>query len=312
MSAKKSHAGMRKPKALRTGDTVAIVAPASPIEKELLDAGCKRLQRMGYRPLYLPTILNRDLYFAGSVERRARELEEMSARDDVRAILCARGGYGSNYLLEKLDWKKIKGHPKILVGYSDATALLTTLVDSGMVVFHGPMLTKDFAETDGLDEFSWQAAVSGERKYQIQNHGALPIIIGKAKGKLYGGCLSILVASLGTPWEIRTQGTILFIEDVNTKPFQIDRMLRQLLLAGKLRGVRGVIFGEMKDCAQAGQGYSLPEVISRVLGDLDIPVAFGFRSGHVSRGNITLPLGVQAKLEVGKQVTLEILEAATV
>ena len=121
-----------------------------------------------------------------------------------------------------------------------------------------------------------------------------------------------MVASLGTPWEIQTQGTILFIEDVNTKPFQVDRMLRHLMLAGKFRGVRGIIFGEMKDCAQPGQSYSLQEMIRRVLEDLDIPVAFGLRSGHVSRKNITLPLGVQARLEVGKQVTLEILEAATV
>src|SRR5207302_1456366 len=109
------------------------------------------------------------------------------------------------------------------------------------------------------------------------------------------------------PWEILTQGTILFIEDVNTKPFQVDRMLRHLMLAGKFRGVRGIIFGEMKDCAQPGQSYSLQDVIRRVLEDLDIPVAFGLRSGHISRKNITLPLGVQARLEVGKQVTLEIL-----
>ena len=120
------------------------------------------------------------------------------------------------------------------------------------------------------------------------------------------------MASLGTAWEIKTESTILFMEDVNTKPFQVDRMLRHLMLAGKFRGVRGMVFGEMKDCAQAGQTYSLQEVIRRVLEDLHIPVAFGLRSGHVSGKNITLPLGVQASLEVGKQVTLEILEAATV
>ena len=312
MSAAKSHAGMRKPPALRPGDTVAIVAPASPIEKELLDAGCRRLEAMGYKPLYLPAILDRDWYFAGTAERRTRELEDMFARDDVHALLCARGGYGSNYLLEKLDWKKIQRHPKIFIGYSDVTALLTRFVDAGMVTFHGPMATKDFAENDGVDEVSWQKALSGERKWRIENHGAQPVIAGNGKGKLYGGCLSLLVASLGTPWEILTQGTILFIEDVNTKPFQVDRMLRHLMLAGKFRGVRGIIFGEMKDCAQAGQTYSLQEVIRRVLEDLHIPVAFGFRSGHVSGKNITLPLGVQASLEVGKQVTLEILEAATV
>src|SRR5438105_2120907 len=311
MVSKKSHAGMRKPASLRRGDAVAIVAPSSPIEKELLDAGCKRLETMGYRPLYLPAILDRDLYFAGTAKRRARELEEMFGRDDVRAVLCARGGYGSNYLLEEVAWKKLQRHPKIFVGYSDATALLTTLVDAGMTVFHGPMLTKDFADSNGVDEVSWQAAMSGERSWRIENNGAEPLIAGSAKGKLYGGCLSLLVASLGTAAEIRTEGSVLFIEDVNTKPFQIDRMLRHLMLADKFRGVRGIIFGEMKDCAQPGQSYSLQDVMRRVLKDLQIPVAFGLRSGHVSRKNITLPLGVEARLEVGKQVALEILEAAT-
>src|SRR5205823_3374385 len=203
MVSKKSHAGMRKPAFLRRGDVVAIVAPSSPIERELLDAGCKRLETMGYRPLYLPAILDRDLYFAGTAKRRARELEEMFGRDDVRAVLCARGGYGSNYLLEQVDWKKLQRHPKIFVGYSDATALLTRLVDAGMAVFHGPMLTKDFANSDGVDEFSWRAALAGERKWQIEDHGAEPLIRGSAKGKLYGGCLSLLVASVGTKYEFQ-------------------------------------------------------------------------------------------------------------
>src|SRR5437667_11235290 len=124
MCAAKSHASMRKPPALRPGDTVAIVAPASPIEKELLDAGCRRLEAMGYKPLYLPAILDRDLYFAGKAERRTRELEDMFARDDVHALLCARGGYDSNYLMKKRDWKKHQLHPKILMVISDVRAIL--------------------------------------------------------------------------------------------------------------------------------------------------------------------------------------------
>src|SRR5438270_12633367 len=124
MSAAKSHASMRKPPALRPGDTVAIVAPASPIEKELLDAGCRRLQAMDYKPLYLPAILDRDWYLAGTAERRARVLEDLFARDDVHALLCARGGHGSNDLLEKLAWKKIPRHRKIFSGYTDVKALL--------------------------------------------------------------------------------------------------------------------------------------------------------------------------------------------
>jgi muramoyltetrapeptide carboxypeptidase len=135
---------------------------------------------------------------------------------------------------------------------------------------------------------------------------------GEAEGVLYGGCLSILVASLGTPYEIKTTGKILFLEDLAAKPFQIDRMLMQLKLGGYLRAVRGIVFGEMLDCVQTpNQDYTLQEVITRIVGDLGVPVAFGLKSGHVTSGNITLPFGVRAKLSVrGGQVALRILESA--
>ena len=305
-----------KPPALQPGDTVGIVAPASNIQRELLEAGCERLRRLGYKPFYSDSIFDQDLYFAGSVERRARELEEMFERDEVRALLCARGGYGSNYLLGALDLKKIASHPKIFVGYSDNTTLLTWFADSaGFVTFHGPMVTKDFARADGVDWASWEAALNGLSHWALDlgaDSGVKPLVEGSAEGILYGGCLSMLVASLGTPYEIRTHDTILFLEDVAAKPFQIDRMLMQVKLAGKLADVRGIIFGEMLDCIQdKDQGYALEEVVLRVVGDLGVPVAYGVRSGHVSRGNITLPIGVRAALNVGSKVSLKIQEAAT-
>jgi muramoyltetrapeptide carboxypeptidase len=304
-----------KPCALRPGDKVGIVAPASNVNPEILEAGCNGLRRAGYEPFYFESILERDLYFAGSVERRARELEDMFARDDVRAIICARGGYGSNYLPLTLDPKKIVFHPKILVGYSDITTLLCCMADSAnFVTFHGPMVAKDFAVADGLDLESWQNAVGGAADWRLaEGSGARPLAPGQGEGILYGGCLSMLVASLGTQHEIRTAGTILFIEDVATKPYQIDRMLMQLKLAGKLKDVRGMIFGEMLDCRQGpDQDYTLEDVILRIVEDLRIPVAFGLRSGHVSRANITLPIGVRARLTVDDAVELRILEAATV
>src|ERR1700704_949770 len=303
-----------KPPSLRTGDKVGIVAPASNIKQELLERGCEGLRRLGYEPFYFDSILDRDLYFAGSVERRARELEEMFVRADVRAIICARGGYGSNYLLNALDLRKIAAHPKIFVGYSDLTSLLIRFAEAAnFVTFHGPMVTKDFASDDGVDIASWTSAVSGASEWEIgKDSGARTLVPGEAEGIVYGGCLSILVASLGTPYEIRTDGTILFLEDVAAKPFQIDRMLMQLKLAGKLSAVRGIVFGEMQDCRQsADQDYTLEEVVMRVVGDLGIPVAFGLRSGHVSRANITLPIGVQVRLEVGPEVRLRFLESAT-
>jgi muramoyltetrapeptide carboxypeptidase len=307
-----------KPRALRSGDTVGIIAPASNIQRQSLQSGCDALVRLGYRPFYLESIFDRDLYFAGSVDRRVRELEEMFERDEVRAILCARGGYGANYLLPALDLEKIKAHPKIFVGYSDLTALLTYFRDAaGLVSFHGPMAAKDWTHADGVDLSSWQSALAGEIPWSLNfaaHAGVRALRDGEAKGILYGGCLSILTASLGTPYGIQTEGTILFLEDIAAKPFQIDRMLMQLKLAGKFQGVRGIIFGEMLDCWQtANQGYTLEEVVMRVVGDLGVPVAYGVRSGHVSSGNITLPIGVQVSLLVnGNGVSLKILEAAVI
>jgi muramoyltetrapeptide carboxypeptidase len=245
-----------------------------------------------------------------------RELEEMFARDEVRAIICARGGYGANYLLEAFNLEKIRAHPKIFVGYSDLTALLTYFSDAtGLITFHGPMVAKDWAREDGVDLASWLPAVSDTVPWELNlnaNSGVSALVEGSAEGILYGGCLSILVASLGTPYEIKTPGTILFMEDLGEKPFQVDRMLMQLKLAGKFKDIRGIIFGEMKDCFQtANQGYTLQEVVKRIVGDFGVPVAYGVKSGHVSASNMTLPFGVRTQLEVRSgKVSVKILEAA--
>ena len=188
-----------KPPALQPGDTIGIIAPASNIKREQLEAGCEALRRLGYKPVYLESILEKNLYFAGSVERRARELQEMFSRDDVRAIVCARGGYGANYLLDTLNLENIKANPKIFVGYSDVTTLLTYILDSvGLVTFHGPMVTKDFDHSDGVDLSSWEATVTGASAWELDfrpESGAQALLAGSAEGILYGGCLSMLVAS---------------------------------------------------------------------------------------------------------------------
>jgi muramoyltetrapeptide carboxypeptidase len=300
-----------RPAALVSGDRVGIVAPASSFKRERFDAGCEALRRLGYEPVFKDSIFERDLYFAGSAERRARELEEMFCRDDVKAIICVRGGYGANYLLPMLDIKKIVAHPKIFVGYSDITSLITWFGDAaGLVTFHGPMLAADFNRPDGVHLDSWRAAVESQGDWRVEfaaGSQVKALSAGTAQGELYGGCLSILVASLGTAWEIETNGTILFIEDVGAKPYQIDRMLMHLKLAGKFAGVRGIVFGEMLDCAPPpGQDYTLEEVAMRVVGDLNVPVAYGLPSGHVAGANVTLPMGVNVCLEVGSSaVTLK-------
>lgn len=292
------------PPALRAGDTVGVIAPAGPIAPDALMAGLAALERRGYKPVHLPSIGERDWYFAGSVRRRVDELHQIFADPEVKGIVCFRGGYGCNYLLPHLDLDLIRSHPKFFCGCSDVTTLLTYFCDTaGMVVFHGPMLQRD-ALPEGVDEESWFAAALGEPYVHEFGAKVQTLVPGHAEGMLYGGCLSLLCASLGTPYEIQTSGTILFLEDIAEPAYRIDRMLMHLKLAGKLDGVRGIIFGEMLDCARGAEGYTLQDVVRRVVGDLGVPVVHGLPSGHVTRRNITIPLGAAAVLDAGATVVL--------
>jgi muramoyltetrapeptide carboxypeptidase len=303
-----------KPAVLRQGDKIGLIAPASSFSRKGFLAGCERLRQMDFEPVYSQNIFDRDIYFAGTVERRTREFQEFWRRDDIAAVVCVRGGYGSNYLLDRLDFGMIAEHPKILLGCSDITSLLTAINDrTGLVGFHGPMMAKDIADGT-FDPSSWKNALHGAAHWGVPSVGVEVLRTGNAAGRLYGGCLSMLVASLGTPFEIHTDDCILFIEDIAEKPYRIDRMLVQLRLAGKLEKVRGFIFGEMLDCAPPqGETYNLQQVIMRVLAPYDVPVIYGLKSGHVTSGNITLPIGVQAELQAdGADVSLRILEASTI
>jgi muramoyltetrapeptide carboxypeptidase len=302
-----------RPPALQQGDTVGIIAPASGFRKEDLEAGCETLRRLGYQPFYLPSIFERELYFAGSLERRIAELHEMFSRPEVRAILCARGGYGCNYMLPHLDLELIRANPKIFAGCSDVTTLLTCLCDrAGLVTFHAPMVAGDFSRPGGVDVEAWSAAVSSGEPYPVAfvRDEVQPLLEGDAEGTLYGGCLSMLCTSLGTPYEVRTEGTILFLEDRGEKPYQLDRMLMQLKLAGKFEGVAGIIFGEMLACGQRrAADETLPELVLRILGEFKVPIAFGLKSGHVSGKSFTLPFGVSATLLVRQNIALKIAAA---
>lgn len=301
-----------KPPALRPGEKIGLIAPASSFNQQAFLAGCDRLRQMGYDPVYSENIFDRDLYFAGSAERRLHELKELLLRDDVKALVGVRGGYGSNYLLERLEFKEFVRHPKILLGSSDLTSLLTAINDrTGLVTFHGPMVAKDIA-SGTFDISSWNNAFSGSASWELATVVEV-LKAGRAQGRLYGGCLSMLAASLATDFEAQTEGAILFLEDVAEKPYRIDRMLMELRLAGKFHSVRGFIFGEMLDCVQPGnQDYTLQQVILRVLSEFKVPIVYGLKSGHVSTGNITLPLGVQAELVADQSgVQLKILESAT-
>jgi muramoyltetrapeptide carboxypeptidase len=175
---------------------------------------------------------------------------------------------------------------------------------AGVPVLHGPMVAADFSRGDGVDLVSFASALGGHAYRLGDESGLRALRPGSARGVLYGGCLSLLVASLGTPFAAQTEGKLLFLEDLGEKPYQIDRMLRQLRLAGKFEGVKGIVFGEMLDCASPGAPADLIErVILTVLDWFPGPIAYGLRSGHVSRSNVTLPFGVKAELVLDGQMT---------
>jgi muramoyltetrapeptide carboxypeptidase len=306
-----------KPPPIAPDAAISIIAPASPAKPERIDRGFAALRSLGYAPQFAANALLREpLYFAGAPQQRLADLHAAFADPDTAAVMCIRGGYGSNYLLDNLDLETIAVHPKPFFAYSDLTGIQLRLLDElGLPVFHGPMLAADFYLPNGVHLESFRAAFAGE-PYSVGAAEGLRTLRptpahSTVRGAFYGGCLSILVSLLGTPWEPSTEGTLLFLEDTGVKPYQVDRMLWQLRNAGKLEGVRGIVFGEMLDCASPGAPDSLlEEAILNALDGLDVPIAIGLRSGHVSRENVTLTFGVEAELAVGDTASLHILEPA--
>lgn len=303
---------------LRAGDSVGVVAPASGFDSASLQKGIAALESRGYRVKLGANVAARsDQYFAGTPQQRADDLHAMFADKKVRAIVCARGGYGSQGLLPLLDMDLIRANPKPLVGCSDLTALQLWLLDRcGLVSLHGPMLAGDFARKDGVDFVSWDACLSGAMDWKVDAENGLSLLQkGIATGVLWGGCLSMLVSGLATPFELladKREDVLLFVEDIGEKPYKIERMISQWSEAGKLERVKGILFGEMLDCEQPSSSYKLTDVLRRIFEKFDGPVAYGLRSGHVSRANVTLPLGVKATLECSDHATLTIHQAATI
>jgi len=302
-----------KPPAVPGDAQVGVVSLASTPQPERVERGMAALRALGYEPQAGKHILVRGpLYFAGTAAMRLNDLHHAFADDRLRAIFSTRGGYGSNYLLEGLDLDLIAEGAKPLIGSRDLTALQLWLLDQlQLPAFYGPMLSADFAREDGVHLPSLRAALAGAQYTVGAPEGLRALHPGRARGTLYGGCLSILVALLGTPYEPQSEGKLLFLEDVSVKPYQIDRMLWQLREAGKLEGVKGIVFGEMLDCVSPGAPPELlDEVILRAFEDFKGPIAIGLRCGHVSRQHVTLTLGVEAELVVQKEARLHLMEAA--
>lgn len=305
-----------KPRALPPGSTIAVVSPASTPKSELVHRGMAHLHSLGYK-----TVLGRHaldsgpLYYAGAIEDRLSDLHGAFADSTIDGIVCTRGGWGSAELLPHLDAALIRANPKVFVGYSDHTSLHTWLHnEANLVTFYGPMVAADFSRDDGADIASWQHSFHGDESWSLGIADGLRVLRpGYAEGRLNGGCISIFAEALGTPYAPRIdQNSILFLEDIGTKPYQWDRMLLHLRYAGLLKKVTGIVFGDMRQCIGPEESDYLDRAILHGLRNFEGPIAIGLRSGHVGYGNLTLPLGISAALDLNEagNPRMHLLEAA--
>jgi muramoyltetrapeptide carboxypeptidase len=309
-----------KPERLSKGDTIALVTPGSYISPEELEDSINNLQLLGFKTVYNKSILNKTGYFSGNDIQRSEELMEMFLRKDVDGIMCARGGYGCARILPLLDYEVIKNNPKVLIGYSDVTALLYGIyAKTGLICFHGPVGISTFNEfsTNYLENIliSPHNELRLIRKFE-EDTEPVTIIGGKAEGELIGGNLSVAVSLIGSEFDIDTKDKVLFLEETSEEPYRIDRMLTQMLMAGKFDDVSGIALGVFDNCEPKKvnpsfeSSFSLMEVLFDRLSGLNIPVVYGLSFGHI-KNKFTLPFGIKSELNADAQ-TLTLLEQAVV
>jgi muramoyltetrapeptide carboxypeptidase len=307
---------MIKPRALRPGAILAVLSPASTPKADLVHGGIAHLQSLGYKTVLGEHALDSGpLYYAGTIEDRLADMHSAFADSTIDGIVCARGGWGSAELLPFLDAALIHANPKVFVGYSDHTSLHCWLHnEANLVTFYGPMVAADFSRADGVDSGSWRHSLQSDRSWSLGVEEGLRVLRpGIAGGVLNGGCISIFVEALSTPYAPRIErDSILFLEDIGTKPYQWDRMLLHLRYSGLLEKVTGIVFGDMRQCVTAEEGEYLDRAILHSLRDFEGPIAIGLRSGHVGASNVTLPLGVAASLDLSEagNPRMHLLEAA--
>ena len=295
-----------KPKKLQPGDTIAVVAPGSPVAEERLYRGVQYLERCGYDVRVAGHTCDQTGYLAGTDEARVADLHSMFEDEGVAAILCARGGYGTPRLLDKIDYDLIRRNPKIFVGYSDITAIqLAFLAKSNLITFSGPMVAVEMAGE--VDSFTaghlWNllAGSANATKLIGEKDGFKCIKPGKTQGTLIGGCLSLVCSLIGTPYLPDFKGSVLFLEEVGEEPYRIDRLLNQLRLSGITNKLSGIIFGRFEECvpSKPAQTFSLEEIFRDLTSDLDIPIVSGLPYGHIDR-KYTVPVGVEVELDADK------------
>lgn len=309
------------PGKLSEGDTVGLITPGSPLNDEAYQKVFTNLQLLKLNAKTSPNFNHKNGFIAGADKERLSDLHGMFADNSIKAIICGRGGYGTGRLLEHIDYDLIKENPKILIGFSDITALLNAIyLKTGMVCFHGPVAASEFT-TFTKDSFQ-KVLMTKSKNIQYQNQGlfdsedpsVIPFTIneGKAQGKLIGGNLSILTSLLGTPYFPDLEDKILFLEEIGEYPYRVDRMITQLLNTGQLQKVAGIALGIFYKCKDTGEDQTkrVLEVIQERLSRLQVPVIYGLPIGHVDH-NATLPIGINAQLDSSTK-SLTILESAVI
>lgn len=301
---------MKKGRAIAFGDTIGIVAPASPVSEEEVIKAKEELENIGFRVKLGKTCFEKyGGYLAGNAESRVHDLHAMFLDENIDAIMCLRGGYGTPQLLRLLDYDIIANNPKLFVGYSDITALHIALHKyAGLATIHGPMASS-FPTLDSFSkDYLLQALMRSDPLGKIENPEGEEIyclVEGEAKGQLVGGNLSLISSTLGTPYEIDTRGKILFLEDVREEPYVIDRMLTHLALAGKFNDAAGVVLGTWEDCDPKSnpESFKVVDLFEKIIAPFSKPTIYNLQTGHGDI-NIALPLGVEASLDATKGVLI--------
>jgi muramoyltetrapeptide carboxypeptidase len=312
-----------RPSRLRPGDTVGLITPATFVaDPDALVKAERTIKHFGWRAKWGKHVGKKTGYFGSTVNERLDDLHAMFRDPEVKAVFCVRGGYGSQHLLDRIDYDLIRRNPKIFAGYSDITALhLAIHRNTGLVTFHSPVPLSAFTAytqrhfVPALTEAKPLGVLTNpdEANQLRPEHTLRAVRPGKATGRLIGGNLTLISTLMGTPYEPDTRGALFFLEDVGEEPYRIDRMLTQLRLAGKLQQAAGIIIGECAECTPreykpfVAASFSLGEVVDALLGDLQVPVLYGLTFGHTD-DQLTLPLGLTATLDAAAG-TLEVQEA---
>ncbi len=296
-----------RPPRLKPGDTIGIVAPASPFDQDVFNQGLNILESMGFQPVVPDGIFEKTGYLAGSDAHRAKLVARLFKDPSVNAIVCAKGGFGCLRILPLLDFDVMRENPKVFIGHSDITALLTAITArSGLVTFHGPVVTT-LAEAPEFTRQSMMTAISTDTLLEVTPGHAVTVKSGRTQNPVIGGNLTTLCHLLGTPFEPSFDNRILLLEDRGEAHYRIDRMLSQMKLAGCFEGIAGLVLGSFEECGALDGVFQIFEEHFR---DIGVPILAGFDVGHAKQ-NTTIPFGVEATLDTDKQV-LSFMQPATI